>query len=537
MNMQVIFSIALLPMILLIWMRGMALLMFYQQEEYDSSRFPGWLWAKGAFDRRASLVLVLGAGLTLLGFTGPAYSVYCVAVSLGLWSSWVMRKQSKKPLVLTVRAKRIFTVYFFLAFVVMIALLVAAHFVPDALLAATYGALILTLQALPFIVMLANGLLGPFEARVKAKYRAEAVDILAHLNPTIIGVTGSFGKTSTKHLLAHVLSAATPTLATPGSVNTEMGITRIIREQLRPEHAYFIVEMGAYGPGSIGRLAAFTPPSLGLITAVGDAHYERFKTLEAVAQTKFELAEATIANGGSVIVSTDGIPADLLAHQQQQRPGRYITTGRTGDMVIKSAEQTPGGTKVVLDDKGKQIELLAPIFGDHQAQNMAVVAAAAHTLGLPWSIIKGAMATAPQTRHRLEVLRHTGAPTIIDDAYNANPIGFEAGLKTLNLLQKPGGKRILITPGIVELGARHGEEHARLGALAATLVDHAFIVSPDRIPTFVDAFKAAQGEGVTLHLHARQAEAEEAAKALWSTDDVVLFANNLPDLFEAKVRF
>src|SRR5206468_4274303 len=128
---------------------------------------------------------------------------------------------------------------------------------------------------------------------------------LQRLNPVVIGVTGSYGKTSVKHILGHVLETAGPTLITPGSVNTAMGIARVIRERLAPHHRYFVVEMGAYGIGSISRLCALTPPKIGIISAIGKAHYERFRSLEAVARAKFELAEAVRDNAGTIIIAAD----------------------------------------------------------------------------------------------------------------------------------------------------------------------------------------------------------------------------------------
>src|SRR6202050_4878731 len=121
----------------------------------------------------------------------------------------------------------------------------------------------------------------------------------------VIAVTGSYGKTSVKHILGHVLETAAPTLITPGSVNTAMGIARVVRERLQPHHRYFVVEMGAYGPGSIRRLCALTPPKMGLVTAIGMAHYERFKTLETVAAAKFELAEAVAEQGRTLLAGAD----------------------------------------------------------------------------------------------------------------------------------------------------------------------------------------------------------------------------------------
>ncbi len=543
----------LLLFLWLVWQRLLTLLMFFQQEEYDNSRFPAWWRDKGAWDRSFTLgVLLAGLINTEILYSTSAWPriivavIFIIAIALGLWASMRLRRNSKKPLVRTQRANRILWVAFALALVLTAALVPLVHIVPslggiDMRLNATLVGLILIIQALPFLLMAANRLLAPFEARVKARFKAEAQRVLAERDPTVIAITGSFGKTSTKHLIAHLLASAAPTLATPGSVNTEMGITRVIREQLKPEHRYFIVEMGAYGPGSIARLCAFTPPKVGVITAVGMAHYERFKTLETVADAKFELAEATIKSGGPVIVSTDGIPADLMATEIAKRPGTYIKVGKDADdLKVTGVTEDADGTEITVVDAGETHSLRAPLYGSHQSGNMALAAAVARAVGVPWAVIKGAMTTAPQTRHRLEVFKgNASTPTIIDDAYNANPVGLAAGLALLDRLvdKAAGGRRILITPGMVELGAKHDSEHARLGALAAQHVDILYAVSSDRMPTFVPAFRAAAQEDQQVHEFAKQAEAEAAARSQWRAGDAVLFANNLPDLFEAKIRF
>ena len=392
-------------------------------------------------------------------------------------------------------------------------------------------------QALPFLLVFANKLLEPFEERVKAKFRQEAIDKFAELQPKVIAITGSFGKTSTKHILSHILGAAAPTLATPGSVNTDMGITRVIRESLTAEHQFFIVEMGAYGPGSIARLCRLTPPDVGLITAVGAAHYERFKTLETVARAKFEIAEATFANSGKMVVNKDGIEAGLLNERLHAVQGDYQLVGAEGDIKLKSYISTPDGVEVTIEAEGEEHILKCPLFGEHQAGNVVTAAATARSVGLPWSAIKGALASVPQIRYRLEVSKSVSGPTLINDAYNSNPVGFASALETLDVLRENGGRRILVTPGMVELGAMHDEEHARLGALAAKHCDIILIVTPDRIPTFVKGLEKANDGSVTVMTFAKQEDAEKWAKANWKVGDAVLFENNLPDLYEAEVSF
>jgi UDP-N-acetylmuramoyl-tripeptide--D-alanyl-D-alanine ligase len=567
----------LLPGLLLaLWFafeRGKSLLMFFQQEEYDGPRFIVWLHENRAYDKRASLWLALallvgtvsqtlltgGVG-DALKLAGPAvWPLMAIALIHGALQSRAVRAGSKKPLVMTARAKRIFTSFLALMTGLLVLIAVAASLAPMGtqvsvdisafdfyLLGYDWRAALAALlligfaQVAPFVLVLANKLLEPAEERVKAKFRAEAGAKFTELQPKVIAITGSFGKTSTKHILQHILANAAPTLATPGSVNTDMGITRVIREQLTPDHQYFIVEMGAYGPGSIARLCRLTPPDVALITAVGAAHYERFKTLETVARAKFEIAEATFARGGRTVVNMDGIPRNLLDERLAAVTGDYTLVGTAAEangVQVTGYKATRDGLQVDIDDGGETHTLKVPLYGRHQAGNVALAAACARAIGLPWAAIKGALASMPQIRHRLEVTRASGQPTIINDAYNSNPVGFAAALETLDVLVEAGGRRILITPGMVELGEKHAEEHARLGELAAKHADIVAVVTPERIPSFVKALEGANDGSVTVMTFATQDAAEKWARKNWRAGDAVLFENNLPDLYEAKVSF
>ena len=552
---SLIFSISLVPFFWLVYERGRALLMFFQQEEYTYSRFVVWWVSRVAFDRWASGVLLLAAAAGFADngdglFLSIGYGALFIAPLFGVLASRQNLNGAKKPLVMTARAKRIlmfFSGYSVGGALLILALSLIVPFSSPAIQLASVALLILVLiQSMPLILLLADLTLKPLENRIKKRYLAEAQKKLAVLSPTVIAITGSFGKTSTKNILAHILGSTAPTLATPGSVNTEMGITRIIREQLRPDHRYFLVEMGAYGPGSIARLCRLTPPHGSMVTAVGPAHYERFKTLKAVAHTKFEIAEACIDNGGPVVVSENGIPKEYREDRMAAIKANFTMMGPNGDIELVEKRQGPLGVEVVLkeslpsegdeDSRQEEIALRAPIFGLHQAENVALAATMARKLGLPWATIKAALRNAPQIRHRLEVTKSAGQATILDDAYNSNPRGFEAALDVLPVLASATGKRILITPGMVELGALHDEEHTRLGKLAARACSHILVVTPDRIPTFVSAIEQST-DGASLETFPTQAAAETRLKELAKEGDAVLYENNLPDLYEAKVRF
>lgn len=537
------------PFWLLVWIAFLAfaarrLLLYlhvFQQEEYDAPRFLRWLMAEGAVDRRTSFGIVilalLGAIPQLSRLTG--WVATAIVAGLFLSAAWRERnplKDAKKKLVMTARAKRVYA----------IALIYAA--------AIGYGFAVwipprewwpplvwlVPVHLMPAMLILSVLTLMPQERFVQRRYWREAHEKIVRLAPRVIGITGSFGKTSVKQILAHVMETASTGLATPGSVNTPMGIARIVRERLRPEHRYFIAEMGAYGPGSIDRLCRLTPPDLAILTAIGKAHYERFRSLDTVASAKLELAEATVARGGKVVIPEALLDFAPVRNFAGRHPDSLVLVG-TGErcaLKVLGARQTAEGLSLSLLWDGTVHELTVPIHGAHQARNIALAFAAACILGVDPETAAIALRSAPQIAHRLEVRRRADGVTVLDDAYNSNPEGFAAALETLDRLARggdgPAGRRILVTPGMVELGAAHDEEHQRLGTLAARQVDILLAVVPERIERFIAAFDAG-AEGRELIRCRSFAEADAWIAENARASDVVLLENDLPDLYERKL--
>jgi len=508
--------------------RLLTYLHIYQQEEYDSVRFLRWIITKRAIDTRLSFPLLIGASLSFY-ITAP---ILKILILIGFLATAFLekdpRKASKKKLVLTARAKRIFIPAW--GFAVLGGAWV--FLAPDMILP-----WLASIQLIPVWLMLSNALLAPYEARTQKAFWQEAHDKVQDIKPVIIGITGSFGKTSVKHILGHILKNQAPTLITPGSVNTPMGITRIIREQLQPHHRYFVVEMGAYGKGSIARLCALTPPQMGVITAIGQAHYERFKTLETVAEAKYELAADVLSHGGQMIIhdTTTGFPAaqNLIA----QHPEAFVLCGENaGDaLTIASVTQHAKGLEIALTWRGTPYTLSAPLYGTHHGGNVALAFAAAMTLGLPAADIQTALLSLPQIQHRLEVKPQADGTTLIDDAYNSNPVGFTAALELLPVLAGTEGRKILLTPGMVELGAAHDSAHEAMGRKAGQLCDIVLLVAAERIPSFIKGFKETGGNK-PLHTFPNFSAAQDWLMAHKQAGDVILLENDLPDVYEAKLK-
>ncbi len=503
---------------------------FFQQDEYDNARFLRWAVEARTLDTRATLPLAAIAALSFVGAQWSAGWIWPLACAAAMAGVAVTepdpRSAGKKPLVMTQRATLILRVALLLGLGVGALL---ALYVP------IWGWLI-GVQMPPLLLAAANLLLAPLERRTQLFFLNDAKRRLREINPAIIGITGSFGKTSVKHTLGHILSLADNAYITPGSVNTTMGISRVIREKLPADCRNFVVEMGAYGPGSIARLCDLTPPSIGIITAIGEAHYERFKTLDTVARAKFELADSVLQKPGGVMIIHDSVLDQAYARAfVAQHRGNFVVCGeRDGaDVFVKAWAPSAKGLEMTLTWRGGEYRIEAPIFGQHNIGNIAVAFGAAVSVGISPERVVAALRTAPQTKHRLEVKHQANGAIVIDDAYNSNPKGFEAALEVLTILGQ-GKRRILVTPGMVELGDLHDSMHTKLGESAARNADLVIAVRPERIPTFVAAVEKG-APGCALLQFGSFAEAKAWLDQNLRGDDVVLLENDLPDLYERKL--
>ncbi|MBU6235531.1 MAG: UDP-N-acetylmuramoyl-tripeptide--D-alanyl-D-alanine ligase [Alphaproteobacteria bacterium] len=511
------------------WKRLMTYLQMLQQDDYDCDRFWDWIKQHKAFDRKASiclLALVVPASV-LPQFADIFKMVGALCMATIGWMEADPRVSGKKKLALTARASRIIWAAFGLC---CITIPLAVYLQSGLLVWVFY------IQLIPYLLMAATWMLDPWEQSVQKTFLDEAHKKLLDLKPFTIGITGSFGKTSTKHILGHVLSQFAPTLVTPGSINTPMGITRVVRETLAPHHKYFICEMGAYGESSIKRLCDLAPPDAAVLVTVGHAHYERFKSLETVAKTKCELPEAATAKGGWSVIGSDVLDFEHTNTFINANRGRVTLVGhRDGDDIrVTDVGQDADGIYAKIIWNGVNHTLTAPLFGLHHATNMVLAFATACRMGLDPVLVTAAFKTTPQIRHRLEVIHQPSGAIVIDDAYNSNPQGFKSALEVLSLLGK-GRRRILISPGMIEMGEAHDAEHRKLGAQAAVDCDVFLPVSPVRIKAMTDAFKANAPHKLVVPC-ATFADAQKWLGDNMRHDDIVLLENDLPDLYERKIN-
>ncbi len=528
------------------------LLQFFQQHEYLTGRFLRW---SEQHPQRVinpyELLPVVGiaAGLVIhLGWqiTGLLTAIlWLVGGGIGFFS-W-RRKRSKviKPLVYTARVKRLLV-----AMAVMAAAEAAVAFwlsdsrlpfysiVPSAqiLSGSVVPAFLFCLWAIsqfPAVtIVLANGLAFPVEEILRQRYIAEARQIIAQVNPIVIGITGSYGKTSTKEILAHILGAKYLVLKTPKTFNTILGVCKVIREDLKPEHRYFIVEMGAYKPGEIARICRLVHPRIAILTAVGPQHLERFGSLEAIARAKYELIEALPADGVAIFNGDDPICREL-AEKTQVKALRYGMLPESPALDLRAADPAVSDQGTSFDlQPGEQSAVRArtQLLGRHNLTNClgAILAATECQVSLKEAV--HALASLMPLEHRLQVVRAAGGITYIDNAYNSNPSGAKVALEVLASFQ--GGRKVLVTPGFAELGAIQAEEHARLGSNAAEVCDFIFLIgSNDRTGEILKGIQAKGFDPAHVFCYDRLAAAKDHLRDLLHPGDVVLFENDLIDIY------
>ena len=430
------------------------------------------------------------------------------------------RKKAKKPLVYTTRVIRMFVTAALLTVIAfVIALLVFCDF---GNVAAPAFAVLYAL--VPFIIMLANIVNSPIEAAVRQYYINDAKKMLRSCpDLKVIGITGSYGKTSMKFFLTTLLRGKYDTLMTPESYNTPMGIVKTIRTSLKGYHQIFVCEMGAKKVKEIDELCKIADPDHGIVTSIGPQHLETFKSVENVVKTKFELADHVLAKKGTCFVNADN------SYIRENLPEGAVTYGTTEDCdyFAKVISVSRYGTKFsVRFPDGANEEFNSILIGGHNVVNLCGAVAMAHFMGVSPNEIKAQMPKITAVPHRLQLLEK-GPYTIIDDAFNSNPAGSAAALDTLALFED---FKILVTPGMVELGAKEEELNREFGRHAAKVCDYVVLVGKKQSAPILAGLKDENYPDEKIFVADTFNEGINNAYAVNSDRrKIILLENDLPD--------
>lgn len=481
-------------------------------------------WWKGtAFDmlvRYAALMLL--SFITMIVFVACfsvfEYVRYCGVAIYVLFAAVfaaTANKGGSNKLKFTGRVTRLFIVNTLILLILCAGIAYATY---CAMLCQTVTAVLAILA--PFVTIASNALTAPFEKLNNKKYIKRAKRKLEKLAPITIGITGSYGKTTAKNMLCAMLEKKFTVSATPGSFNTPMGVCLTVNNKLGDERV-FIAEMGARYRGDIKELCDIVSPKYGIITAVGDMHIETMGSRAGVADTKFELASALPQDGLLVLNGYNADCAELATRNTVCVKSVAGVDGVTFDGLKFGAD----GTVFDMYIDGHKYEVCTELLGAHIPQLVCTCATLALRLGVAAEDIVSAVAALRPVEHRLQLLKSDNAAvTVIDDAYNSNPVGAKNALDVLALFE---GARIIVTPGFVELGAIEKKCNNELGAQIAAVCDRAYLIGSRA----ADIKKGALAAGMTEDKISVLQSRDDAVAALTGIagNKVVLFENDLPD--------
>ncbi len=509
-------------------------LQMLQQNSYRLKRY--WKWQS---ENLMDTWRLIDVALLLLLFSrllNNVLSSILIALVLAFKTIIILRKKYKKPLVFTPRIWRLYSVTVILALAIFCTVLFSCAGKSEVL--GFYSPVVVTLGTLLLItifswipVMIALLLLKPIEKCINNHYRNDAIRILESMpDLKIIGITGSYGKTSTKHYLQKILSESYDVLITPGSYNTPLGVIRTIREMMKPYNEVFICEMGAKQKGDIKEICDFVHPSIGIITAVGPMHLETFGSLENVQATKFELIDSLPSEGLGVI--NNDFPLCASRQVDNVNVVRY-TVNNQPDCQYEAHDikySHDGTTFTIKGPDGLHIQLQTQLVGEGNIANLLGAIIVALYLNVSPEKIKYAVSQIKQVEHRLNIKRTPSGVIIIDDAFNSNPTGARMAIDVLK--DFTGGKRIIVTPGMIELGSEQYNLNRELGEYISGKVDVVIVVGKYNREAIVEGLKKGHTEDTQIIIVDTFTQAQEKLHSLLSSGDTVLYENDLPDTFK-----
>ena len=369
--------------------------------------------------------------------------------------------------------------------------------------------------AVPLVLDVTTRALGPYEERRAGNYVDQAKARLARVHPRVVAITGSYGKTSTKNHLADILGREGAVVASPRSFNNRAGLSRAINENLADGTRIFIAEMGTYQPGEIRALCTWCPPEISIVTAIGPVHLERMKSLDVIDRAKFEITELA----HTVVLNIDDPHLAKWVDRLTEREKVVCTAGSTNPAASVQVTVDAAQWHLVVD--GAAIGSVPAIAGV-QVTNLACALAAALALGVGPEDLLGRVARVTAVANRLNVLTAPSGVVVIDDTFNANPASAAAALAALASMPL-SGRRVVVTPGLIELGTEQYGSNILLAQKIATMGAELVIVGRTNVPSLTTGYER------PLRRFDVRDEAVAWVRSALVGGDGVLYLNDLPD--------
>ncbi len=532
----------------LIWVLGLVLLRhgFYrgrfflhrfQQSGYKLNEYWAWLkdhWGAHVLTSTFALFNILLVGLMFYGreLLNETASIWILTIFAAVWFGPVgpYTERPKKPLAYTSRVKRLLVPYLFfylapIAFAVATVERIPTQFADPYILAFFFSSASLLL---PFFLLLAGWVMKPVETQIQNGFIRKAKKKLATMpDLKIVAITGSYGKTSTKFIIKTLLAERYNVCYTPGSFNTPMGITMVINNDLEASHQILILEMGARYMGNIDELCQIARPDVSVFTNVGLAHLETFGTMENIANTKGAILRHLPANGTAVVNSDD----IRVMSQMTRTDISVIPVGlNSGRFRAENIRYDVAGCHfTVVMDGSERAEVTTKLLGAHNVLNLLLGFGVGSHFGLRLQTMALAAARIEPVEHRLK-LKRIGKAVMIDDAFNSNPVGAANAVEVLS--QFTGGRRVIVTPGMVELGDIEEEENRRFGeAIGRANLELVILIGEERSKPILDGVLSTGYPQENIRIEKSLFTANDFLRDYLQEGDVVLYENDLPDLY------
>lgn len=531
-------------------LRGRFFLHIFQQKGYKFNEYRHWLmehWSQRVLTSEHVMYLVIIAGMLWLVSNSITGSTAVVILTLfGIF--WFGRfdyykgEQEKKPLVYTPRVLRLLVPFVILSALIPALLTYIAytgnipftpyafdisHFISADIYILAIG-WILGNAMIPFWIFVAGAITQPIENRIHRHFINLAKEKLSRMpDLKVVAITGSYGKTSTKFMIRDLLKERVSVCSTPGSYNTPMGICKVINNDLEAHHQVLILEMGARYEGNIDELCDIAEPDISVVTNVGVAHLESFGSQDAIARTKSTLVQR-LKLGGTAVLNADDERVARMADLRNDIDIIYAGL-KNGDIIASEISYNNEGTRFNVSINGQKETFTTRLLGKHNVQNMLLAIGVATIFDIRLKTMALAASRIEPVEHRLE-LKKQGQLYIIDDAFNSNPVGARNAVEILSQFQT--GRRIIITPGMIELGELEDQKNYEFGeAIGKADLDLVVLVGAQQTKAVREGIASSGFPDEKIKVAASLFKANELVREFAKAGDVILYENDLPDTF------
>ena len=410
----------------------------------------------------AEILLVLISVVIVIDGSLWAYIAWMVVAVITLYYGIKNKPQTKKKFAITTRVKTIYGIIYLLLIIAVVLFVMNEKYTLPIL----FMLLSLYKHFAIFVVALCNALAKPINNMLNQRYINDAKRILKEKSDMkIVGITGSYGKTSTKNIVSAILSEEYNTVMTPKSFNTTLGVVRSIRENIRPYTEVFVCEMGAARVGEIKEICDIVKPDYSVITSIGPQHLMTFKSIENVQKGKYEIVTNSKEDSFAILnIDNEYIKDGIEKYAKNKNIITYSLDNKEADYYVKNISLGDMGNKFTLVACDEEYELESKLLGKHNIYNIVCAVAIARLMNVSKEKIVKAVKKLEPVEHRLQLKKMQNILTL-DDSFNSNPEGSKAAIECLCMFEDK--YKVLVTPGMIELGEKTYELNKKLGEYAS----------------------------------------------------------------------